>query len=124
MITKNWLAHKITLGIAIFLTIAVGVLSLITPVNLGVQTAQNADKLLHATAYCTIAFNWLLVFKPFKNQLKKMLIIALVFFYGIIIEALQGVLTHYRQADYLDIVANLVGIGIALLIFNLYFQKK
>lgn len=86
--------------------------------------AQNTDKLFHASAYSIIALSWLLVFKPYNNQLKKTVIIALVFLYGIIIEMLQGVLTHYRQADYLDIAANLIGIGIALLLFNLFFQKN
>ena len=45
------------------------------------------------------------------------------FIFGIIIEILQGVITSYRTASYLDIVANTIGVLLAVVIFHV-FEKK
>jgi VanZ family protein len=111
--------------IAIALTIAITVGSLVTFDNVKVMPEQYSDKFVHTFAYILLALSWLLGYKQKAKQLKySILISGIVFFYGIVIEVLQGVLTTNRQSDVNDIVANLVGIVIAFVFFNIIFQKK
>ncbi|MBT8316459.1 MAG: VanZ family protein [Lutibacter sp.] len=83
------------------------------------------DKILHFSAYFALTLSWQLAFyKSVKLKIKESLIIVAVFFYGIIIEVLQGALTSYRQADLLDIIANFIGIIIAWAFFRGFFFKN
>ena len=71
-----------------------------------------------------LALTWLLSFPESRN--KKNLKYAIAFgcvFYGIIIEVLQTTLTTYRTASFLDVVANTVGVFLALLIFKSIYKK-
>ena len=109
--------------IAISVAIIIGFLSLTkvpeSPIKLSSQ-----DKIFHAIAYFTLALTWLLSY-PTSRQ-KKKIKYAIAFgcvFYGIIIEVLQTTLTTYRTASLLDVVANSVGVFIALLIFNSVYKK-
>jgi VanZ family protein len=43
--------------------------------------------------------------------------------YGIIIEVLQGTLTIYRSASLLDVLANTVGIILAMVLFKQFYKK-
>ena len=61
--------------------------------------------------------------KEVKSSFKYIVAICCVFF-GIVLEVLQGTITSYRIASYLDMLANTVGIIIALFIFNAFFEKK
>ena len=120
---KGLLKHSY-LPIAVIITISIAFLSLI---KLGKQPIKisNLDKIEHLIAYCVLGLSWLLAFK--ENQklpYKKHLVIFLCVFYGIIIEVLQTTLTSYREGSLLDIVANTVGVLLALLIFNKVFEKK
>lgn len=110
---------------AVLLTVVITIGSLITPPKLEVTQVQISDKLVHITAYCLLTLNWLLVYRFKINRLKYgFFILFLVFIYGIIIEVLQGVLTSYRQADLLDVLANLAGISLAFIFFSLFFERK
>lgn len=62
--------------------------------------------------------------KTKKQALTGSFIFAIVF--GIIIEVLQKVLTEHRQADYKDVIANVIGALIAVIIINLitYWKVK
>lgn len=118
---KLLLTHN-ALYIAIILTIIIAMLSLI---KIGKQTIINfsyLDKIEHATAYFVLTFFWLLAFKNSKKA--KFLVVGLCIFYGMIIEVLQVTLTNYRYAEYLDALANTFGALIALLVFNIFFEKK
>lgn len=107
--------------IAIVITVAIFYLSLAklpkTSINI-----KHIDKGYHSLAYFTLALAWLLSF--YQKQEKKYLIIVLCIILGIIIEVLQASLTIYRTGDYLDILANTIGVLIALFVFNLFFRKK
>lgn len=107
--------------IAIVITVAILYLSLAklpkTSINI-----KHIDKGYHSLAYFTLALAWLLSF--YQKQEKKYLIIVLCIILGIIIEVLQACLTIYRTGDYLDILANTIGVLIALFVFNLFFRKK
>ena len=62
-------------------------------------------------------------FKKEKFQKHLKYIILACFIFGIIIEILQGVITSYRTASYLDILANTIGVLLAVVIFHV-FEKK
>ncbi|MDO9260601.1 MAG: VanZ family protein, partial [Flavobacteriaceae bacterium] len=72
-----------------------------------------------------LCFNWFLALSLRKvNFLKSTLIILCIFFYGIIIEVLQEILTTKREADIYDVIANTMGILIGFRIFILWIQKR
>ncbi|WOC40973.1 VanZ family protein [Polaribacter sp. HL-MS24] len=108
-----WLAIASTLGIAF--------LSLIKTNELPVVHLSNIDKLFHGIAYFVLTMSWLLTFT--KRHYKYYILLACII-YGIFIEVLQTVLTTYRTGDFIDILANTTGALLALLFFNLFFEKK
>ena len=112
------------LYIAIFITLSIAALSLVKFKG-KVTFVTSSDKLGHAIAYCMLMLFWLLSFVK-KQNFKRLAWYAVFgcFFYGIIIEALQGNMTSYRTASYLDVVANSIGILIAILIFHLFDKKN
>ena len=109
--------------IAISIAIIIAFLSLTkmpeSPVKLSSQ-----DKIFHTIAYFVLALTWLLSYPTSRqnNNIKYAIAFGCVF-YGIIIEVLQTTLTTYRTASLLDVVANSVGVFIALLIFNSVYKK-
>ena len=111
--------------IAVALTIAITIGSLISMDSIPKSPVTVSDKFVHTSAYFILALSWLLSFKSKIKSIKTLILILLVIFiYGIIIEVLQAVLTSYRQADYYDMLANLLGISIAGVVFYVIFQKK
>jgi len=94
-----------------FLVALVTVLSLMpSPPEMG-----SSDKLGHISAYATLAI-W---FAGLYPRQRYWWILASLFALGLIIEALQGLGGH-RQAEVLDLVANLTGIGIGLILGFLF----
>ena len=124
MIIKNLLERKLYFFVAISISITIG--SLISIKNIiELPSVPYFDKFLHASAYYLLTFSWLFALKKsFKLKNKFILVLIIIFIYGIIIEVLQASLTTYRQADLYDVFANLGGIGIAYVIFNLIFQRN
>ncbi|MDC1162189.1 VanZ family protein [Tenacibaculum sp.] len=109
-----------TLLVAIIITVSIAILSFLKIEKQPVKIS-NLDKIEHAVAYFTLAFFWLL---SLARRKVKYLIIFSCLFYGIIIEVLQTKMTSYRTGDYFDVIANSMGILMALLIFNCFFEKK
>lgn len=83
---------------------------------------KNIDKLYHFFAYFTLTSTWLFTF--YKKPNRKYVIVFCCILFGIIIEILQGSLTNYRTGDYLDVLANSLGVILALILFNLFFKKN
>ena len=114
--------------ISIFVTISIGILSLIEPsksTSLSIFKFENADKIQHFFSYFCLAICWLYTIKTaIQKRQSRFLVIITCIIYGIIIEVLQGTITTYRTADYKDIIANSVGALLALLIFNTCSSKK
>jgi len=81
------------------------VASLVPPENL---PSGGNDKLQHFFSYSLLAWACVLVFHPNSNKRTFILIVKLIVFGGII-ELLQG-LTSYRSAEWLDLLANCMGI--------------
>ncbi len=108
--------------IAIVVTIGILCLSLIKVSNIPSMEIKNVDKVYHSFAYFTLAMTWLFTF--YKKPEKKYIIVLLCIIFGIIIEVLQMNLTVYRSGDLLDVLANSLGVLLALLIFNIFFKKN
>ncbi|WP_439131738.1 VanZ family protein [Polaribacter sp.] len=108
--------------IAIAITIGILCLSLIKVSNVPSMEIKNVDKVYHGIAYFSLTITWLFTF--YKKPQKKYIVVVLCIFFGIIIEILQANLTAYRSGDLLDVLANSLGVLLALLIFNIFFKKN
>jgi len=98
------------LGLLIFCTAAVIVLSLIRlPTRTTLFSGQ--DKIGHFAAYALISWLAARAFSCFL--LRRLPVLASAFFYaaltGALLEFLQPILTSSRQAEGLDLLANLIG---------------
>jgi len=118
--------HKLLPVISIGYSIALLVSCLITVEGV-IEMPNNKDKVIHATAYfiftCLWFFTFLNSFKKSKPQAIKTTVIYSIVF-GIIIEVLQQVTTQTRQADYKDVIANIIGTLLAVLFINLITKLK
>ncbi len=110
--------RNIVFAIAVFLTIAILIGSLLPAQQIPVPHSIS-DKIIHGSAYAVLTFFWLLA-KP----ISKTGIVFGVFFLGALIELLQGTLTNNRHSEWLDVVANTIGIIVAFVAFKLFFEKK
>ncbi|WP_439129009.1 VanZ family protein [Polaribacter sp.] len=108
------------LVIAFFVTFCIVYLSLIKMPKYDVGISHS-DKWQHAFAYFTLAICWLLALCKKTN---KYFIVLSCIIFGIIIEVLQSTVTNYRTGDYLDVVANSIGVLIGLLFFNQISKKN
>jgi len=86
------------------------------------NTIENADKFYHVIAYAVLTISWLIALSAKKYHILWVALCCV--FFGIIIEALQLILTNYRSGDLFDILANIVGTIVAIIIFMLIFHKK
>ncbi len=108
--------------ISSIITCLVTYLSLTSLTDLNVEITIS-DKFLHSLAYLILTYSWLFAIKKSHLNLKtKILIGFVVFLFGIILEILQSSLTIYRHGDYLDIIANTLGIVLAIVTFNFLFR--
>jgi len=77
------------------------------------------DKMMHLGAYFGLAILWFLYY-IFKNQEERIKIKGffnisiIIILFGMLIEVLQGALTDYRDPDWADILANSIGVLLAL----------
>lgn len=116
---KKLLADN-ALWIAIVVTISIAILSLtsVPKIDLGLNI-KSTDKYLHILAYCTLSFFWHLALrKKLQNKRYYIAIITSIIVYGIILEGLQGGLTSYRTADWYDVIANTIGVFLAIILFH------
>ena len=110
--------------IAIFFTISITIGSLVKSDFIVVKSISVSDKIYHLIAYFLLMLSLLYVFckkETFQKNVKYVILGCIIF--GIIIEILQGIITSYRTASYLDIVANTIGVLLAVVIFHV-FEKK
>ena len=106
---------------AIGITISIICLSLFRIPSTGIKIT-NIDKAFHSVAYFTLAISWLFTFYK-KPKLKYLIVFSCIIF-GIIIELLQSNLTVYRTGEIHDVIANTLGVLLALIIFNVFLKKK
>lgn len=102
---------KILLIIALFYTIALAILSLLSSDDLPGVEVEYADKIGHTVAYACLCFIWYQVLKSYKFSKALLIASAIAIIYGIILEVLQGTLTEKRILDVYDVLANCIGVG-------------
>ncbi len=120
MLIKNLLERN-AYAIAITLTILIIISSLISISSLGIKLirVENSDKYAHIISYFILSMSWFYASQhDFKSTRQKLILIALLVAFGIIIEALQEGITTYRHADIYDVLANSVGILLAAILFK------
>jgi len=116
---KKLLEHNL-LTLAVIATIIIAILSLtaVPKINFGFEI-KSSDKILHILAYFTLSTVWLLALqKKMSNLYSKFALIFSLIIYGIILEVLQGGITNYRTGDFYDVIANTIGVLLAVLLIN------
>lgn len=106
--------------IAVLITIGITYLSFIKTPKTDLDFI-NTDKLYHLFAYFILTICWL--FTLHKNSFLKYIIVIVCVIYGILIEFLQEILTVYRTSDYKDVLANTIGIILAIIVYNKISKK-
>ena len=102
-------------------TITLGTVCLIKINKLPEIGVYFADKIFHFLTYTVLTFLWFgSFFYTLKFEKNKALVYAALFsiLFGIIIEVLQGVLTTFRTPDIYDVIANLVGVFLTVIIIS------
>lgn len=119
---KILLKDKILL-IAVFITLLIGYLSLRT-IDFSPVQLSHSDKIFHTVAYFILGLTWLLSFPKSlkKNKLKYAIVFSCII-YGIVIEVLQTTLTTYRTGSLLDVLANSIGVIVAMILFKPIYKK-
>lgn len=118
---------KASLGLAIGWTLLIAVLCLVNFGNLPSFGVSGADKYVHITLHFGFTMLWGFYFLQKQNGIAMSGIIKLVIvsiLYGILIEILQETCTTTRHADIFDVLANLTGAIIALVVFVLIKKTK
>jgi VanZ family protein len=105
---------KISRGITFALITIAIVGSLMPPQQIEQLTFSISDMLIHGMYYATLTFFWLLSTKTHTIQ-KHIQVGLSVFFLGLALEIMQDVLPIQREMDLRDVIANTVGISIAIL---------
>lgn len=104
--------------ISILITCLITYLSLSPLTELNIEITVS-DKLLHSLAYFILTLSWLFAIKSSHSNFKIKLQVGFgVFLFGIILEILQNSLTIYRTGDYIDAIANTLGLVTAIALFN------
>ena len=112
------LLERNALYIAIFITILIALLSLVSLKNVHVIKVSHSDKYGHFIAYFVLSLSWFYFNNTSKKKYKKYIIGIFIISYGMILEVLQGLLTTYRQADVYDFLANSAGVILAVILFK------
>ncbi len=123
---KKLLAPNTLLLVALCYTLLISVAFLL-PGRAMPSTELPIDKFVHLSIHAVLFFIWSLYF--FKKQNNRIATKAIVLvaisclLYGIIIEALQEAFVALRHSDFMDLVANGIGILLGAIMFY-KFKKK
>ncbi len=115
------------LSLAISWTVLIAVLCLVSFSDLPTVKIKSADKYVHVTLHFVFVLLWGFYVSKEKRGIpipKIVLLVIASVLYGILIEFLQETLTTTRHADIYDVLANLTGAILALLVFVLIRKKR
>lgn len=117
---KKKLRPKNLFYFGIFYTLFVTFLLLLPGIDVPQVAVPSFDKVGHVCVFAVLVLVWLLyvLLKTEKNRTRLFWVVLIVFFYGIIIEVLQGLFFQSRTADGWDVLANSAGILLGWLIFQ------
>lgn len=127
--TQRLLEHKrVYFFAALFWTLLVLFLSLVSFKSMPAVRIINADKYVHFIFYFIFVILWFLYLKKTNKPVHYILIkiFFMAIFYGILIELAQSFFTSTRKGDVLDVLANSTGAitaSIMLYILHPFFIK-
>jgi VanZ family protein len=118
---KPWLRKTI----AILYLVTIAVISLIPSHDLPQFTKfKDIDKVIHVCMYMGLSFLACWSFGIRRDRMKPLyFMLAVVFMYGVLMEILQRTMHNGREFDFKDMVANLMGTIVGILIYR-YFDKQ
>ncbi len=109
---------------AVIWTIAITVASLASFTKMPKVTVPGKDKTVHFVFYFVLVLLWFLALKSKHDNKKIIFYIAVsAILYGILMEIMQWLFTQNRQADFYDIIANTLGVFLAVLTIYLFSTK-
>ena len=114
------MGDKIWVWLAITAQIMVTVALLWPAPDLPQTDVPMADKWAHFLVFSVLFYLWAQALSV-KNQIRRLsvkLVIALIF-YGTIIEVIQDSWSISRTGDFMDVLANTIGILMGLIVFNI-----
>ncbi|WP_052461060.1 VanZ family protein [Psychroserpens mesophilus] len=82
------------------------------------------DKIYHFLAYAVLTMVLYNFIATTTVKFKILFSASIAIIYGIIIEGLQSILTDFRTPDYYDVLANTIGVVIAILLLKLKNKLK
>ncbi|OOZ38517.1 hypothetical protein BOW53_15265 [Solemya pervernicosa gill symbiont] len=106
--------RRVWLAIGWLLVLALVLLSLLPPLPDPIPTLGYSDKLGHAAAYALL-MGWFMVL--YRGGRRRLLLALLLIAMGASLELLQG-MGSLRRFEYLDMVANGVGVGLGYLLIR------
>ncbi|AEH01227.1 VanZ family protein [Lacinutrix sp. 5H-3-7-4] len=109
---------KYSLIISIVYSLLLAALSLLKINAATAELPTNSDKIFHTIAYFIFTVLWYFALRTHGILKAKSIIFAFLSsaLFGILIEILQGTLTENRQSDVNDIIANIIGTLIAVIL--------
>ncbi|WP_050915843.1 VanZ family protein [Gillisia marina] len=113
------MAARLLLVLAVLYTLLITSLSLMQLGKISLGSFNPTDKMMHLGAYFVLGFVWFFyyLFKNEDGSIKRKAffnISIIIILFGMLIEVLQGALTDYRDPDWADILANSIGVLLAL----------
>lgn len=93
--------------------------------RIGWSEIAGMDKVGHLVFYCVLALWMMYGFFRLPGRFKYMVIwtMALCVIFGICMELLQAGMRAGRQFEYPDILANVVGVFIAYLLYDVFLKR-
>lgn len=118
--------HKKKFFLAVLWTLLIGVACLVSLSDVPKVPVYGKDKTVHSFFYFVFSILWFLFLTKEIPRLtfaqKALIVIGSSFLYGGIIEICQEQFTDAREADFLDVIANVSGSVLGILV--LYFITK
>jgi|TARA_B100001063_G_scaffold204642_1_gene199250 VanZ family protein len=84
------------------------------------------DKIIHVFIFLALTFLWLSYINSLLNNTKPIVlffILVVCLLYGILIEVIQEFYVSSREAEFFDIIADLLGVSLGLLFFRNYKNR-
>lgn len=84
------------------------------------------DKIIHVFIFLALTFLWLSYINSLLNNTKPIVlffILVVCLLYGILIEVIQEFYLSSREAEFFDIIADLLGVSLGLLFFRNYKNR-
>ena len=125
---KSLLESKQLLVISIIYSVFITIIFLI-PTNEMPELSNfliPIDKIIHVFIFLALTFLWLSYINSLLNNTKPIVlffILVVCLLYGILIEVIQEFYVSSREAEFFDVIADLLGVSLGLLFFRNYKNR-